>query len=181
MFADRPALFKGLVTLLLGIALVGAGCGGSSGDSGATTTPSESASGTSGSTAEPDVADADRADVRVITGWVDALRKGDTEASASFFAVPSTAENGPQLLEIESRRDALRFNESLPCGARLIAAGTEGDFTTATFKLTERPGGDCGAGTGGIASTSFQIEHGKIVEWRRVGTPASGSSGGSLS
>ena len=65
-----------------------------------------------------------------------------------------------------------RFNESLPCGARLIRAETAGDFTTATFHLTERPGpGLCGNGTGQTAQTSFVIRDGKIVEWRRVGLP----------
>jgi len=81
------------------------------------------------------------------------------------------AENGV-LIHIRSLDDARRFNESLPCGARLIRAETAGDFTTATFHLTERPGpGLCGNGTGQTAQTSFVIRDGKIVEWRRVGLP----------
>jgi hypothetical protein len=51
----------------------------------------------------------------------------------------------------------------------LKQAITEGDFTTATFKLTDRPGGDCGEGTGNLAQTSFEIKGGKITDWRRVG------------
>ena len=49
------------------------------------------------------------------------------------------AENGI-LIEIEDEDDALRFNASLPCGAELIGAETQGEFTTATFRLIERPG-----------------------------------------
>jgi limonene-1,2-epoxide hydrolase len=114
--------------------------------------------------------DAEPQAVAVIGAWVDALRRGDVEAAAEYFAIPSIAENGPLLTEIDSRADAVRFNESLPCGARLIRAETSGEFTTATFRLTERPGpGRCGAGTGETAKTTFVIRDGRIVEWRRVG------------
>lgn len=122
------------------------------------------------------------ADVEVIDGWVTALRHGNVDAASRYFAIPSTAENGPVLARIRSFDDARRFNESLPCGARLVRADSAGEFTTATFRLTERPGpGTCGAGVGGTAKTSFVIRDGKIVQWRRVGAaggapPAPGSS-----
>lgn len=120
--------------------------------------------------------DANPTDIQVINGWVTALRHGDVNAAAGYFAIPSVAENGPILLHIRSTEDAVRFNESLPCGARLIRADTTGPFTTATFSLTERPGpGSCGPGTGSTAKTSFVIRDGKIVQWRRVGA---GSGGG---
>ena len=46
--------------------------------------------------AAPKVAgDADPADVRVIDAWVTALRHGDVDAAAGYFAIPSVAENGP--------------------------------------------------------------------------------------
>ena len=117
----------------------------------------------------------------MIEDWSDALRQGDVEAAAGYFAIPSTAENGPLLTKIGSPEDAIAFNDSLPCGAEVISARTEGDLTTATFRLTDRPGGDCGTGIGGKASTSFDIQNGKIVEWRRIddgGGPAPGGAGG---
>ena len=142
----------------MAIALVGCGGGGSS----------------SGGSAEGIAGDAHPADVRVIDGWVTALRRGDVDAAARYFAIPSVAENGPLLLHIDSIDEARRFNESLPCGARLVRAQTQGQFTTATFRLTERPGsGICGPGTGEVAKTSFVIRDGKIVEWRRVGAGGS--------
>ena len=112
---------------------------------------------------------ADPADVRVIEEWSSTLRAGDVEGAAELFALPSVAEN-VIVVPIEDSEDARRFNASLPCGAELIRAETQGEFTTATFRLTERPGpGTCGAGAGQTAQTAFVIEDGRIAEWRRVG------------
>jgi limonene-1,2-epoxide hydrolase len=152
------AVALAMVPLLLALAA----CGG--GDSTSTSTATTSVSG-----------DANPADVQVIDGWVTALRHGDVKAAAGYFAIPSVAENGPVLLRIRSTEEAVRFNESLPCGARLVRADTAGDFTTATFRLTERPGrGSCGPGTGTVAKTSFVIRDGKITQWRRVGVGGGG-------
>jgi limonene-1,2-epoxide hydrolase len=133
----------------------------------------DSASGTTATSTIP--GDGNAADVQVIKAWVDALRQGDVDAAAGYFAVPSVAENGPILVRIRSTEDAVRFNQSLPCGARLIRAESAGEFTTATFRLTERPGpGSCGPGTGTVAKTSFVIRDGKIAQWRRVGAGGGG-------
>lgn len=122
-------------------------------------------------------AEADPEHVEVIAAWADTLRSGDVEGAAEYFALPSIAENGITF-DLETSEQAEAFNASLPCGARLIEAVTEGDFTTATFRLTERPGpGTCGGGAGNTAQTSFVIEGGKIVEWRRVGLPGEQSPG----
>lgn len=112
---------------------------------------------------------ADAKDAQVIDRWAQTLRRGDVDGAAGYFAIPSVAENGPQLVRISNRADARLFNASLPCGARLTRAEGEGDFTVATFRLTERPGpGTCGDGVGHAAHTAFVIEDGKIKEWRRV-------------
>ena len=152
-----------VLAVVLGLAVLAlVACGG--GDDGST-----AAGGSAGEVA----GNADAGDVEVIDGWVTALRRGDVEAAAGYFAIPSVAENGPLLVRIRSVDDARGFNESLPCGARLIRAETVGEFTTATFRLTERPGpGLCGPGTGGLAKTSFVIRDGEIVQWRRVGAGA---------
>lgn len=159
MFAHRSGLIKGLVTLVCAFALIAfSGCGGDD-------PPTSGDAALGAESASTDSADAD--DLEVIEGWSSALSEGDVEAAAAYFATPSTAENGV-VVEIESIEDAVRFNESLPCGAEVTAAETDGDLTIATFLLSERPGGGCGSGSGGEASTSFRIEDGKIVEWRRV-------------
>jgi hypothetical protein len=152
----------------IGIVVLLAGCGGGSFD------PGDSAHGIAGH--------ADPGDVRVIDGWVTALRHGDVGAAAGYFAIPSVAENGPTLVRIRSRADARRFNRSLPCGALLVRAETTGQFTTATFRLTERPGpGSCGDGAGQVARTSFVVRDGEIAEWRRVDAGAGGQAAPSQS
>ena len=115
---------------------------------------------------------ADPKSVEVIDEWAVALAHGDVDEAASFFAIPSVAENGPSSLRIKDRKDAVVFNESLPCGAKLIRAQEHAGFILATFRLTERPGpGECGDGTGSEASTAFRIEDGEIAEWRRIPAP----------
>jgi hypothetical protein len=163
------ALAALIATVGLLAGLLVAGCGGEDGET--TAAGADTGAESTDATAEPDVADADAGDVEVIEGWIGALSDGDTEAAAGYFAIPSTAENLTVLTKIGSKSAAVAFNESLPCGGELVAAETTGDFTTATFELTDRPGGDCGAGTGGEASTSFVIEDGKITDWRRVAGP----------
>jgi hypothetical protein len=161
-----PLLLRLLCLGLIALPIAGCGGGGDGTSSNAATvsTPNQGPA--------PKVAgNADPADVLVINGWVTKLRHGNVDAAAGYFAIPSVAENGV-LIHIRSLDDARHFNESLPCGARLIRAETVGDFTTATFHLTERPGaGLCGNGTGQTAQTSFVIRDGKIAEWRRVGLP----------
>jgi hypothetical protein len=84
-------------------------------------------------------------------------------------------ENGTPPIRITTRREARLFNRSLPCGARLLRAEAAGRFITATFRLTERPGGACGAGAGRTARTTFVIRDGKIAEWRRVSDQPQGT------
>lgn len=148
-----------MIALVAVAVLLLAGCGDSD-------DPTESPPG-----GDPATADADAGDLEVIEGWSRALSAGDVEGAAGYFAIPSTAENGGLRIEIRSRDDAVEFNESLPCGAKVVAARTAGEVTTATFLLSDRSGGDCGSGAGGEAATAFRIENGEIAEWQRVAVP----------
>lgn len=188
MFAHPVGFFKaGWMLAAVIVLLALAGCGGEGSEEGAgTSAEAESTTGgpdqeSAGSgAAEGDTSEADPEDLEVIDEWSASLSEGDVETAASYFATPSIAKNGPVLIEIRSQADAVEFNRTLPCGAEVISAQTAGDFTTATFRLSERPGGGCGPGAGGSASTSFVIEDGEIVEWRRVGE-GSPQDGGSAS
>jgi hypothetical protein len=112
-------------------------------------------------------------DVNIIRDWVQALAAGNVDKAASYFALPAIVANGTPPVRITTREQAREFNELLPCGARLIATARHGAYVYATFRLTNRVGGDCGAGTGGLAATAFLIRGSKIVEWRRLPNPGS--------
>jgi hypothetical protein len=105
----------------------------------------------------------------VIRAWAETLRRGDIAGAARFFAVPSVVANGTPPIVLSTRAEVRAFNSSLPCGAQLLRTSSSGRFTTAVFRLTERPGpGRCGTGTSHTARTTFVIRDGKIDEWRRV-------------
>jgi hypothetical protein len=151
-------------TLVLALALGVAGCGGSSGED----KPAKPRRAAGAPTAHA----AKAADVRVIRGWVDTLRAGRVAAAAAYFAVPALVENGTPLIRLRTRAQVRLFNQALPCGAKLLRTFASGRYVAATFRLTDRPGGNCGKGTGNEAATAFVIRAGKIAEWRRVPLPS---------
>lgn len=125
----------------------------------------------------------DHADVQVIEDWADALRSGDIAAASDLFAVPAVVANGTPPVTLSTQDDVIVFNQNLPCGAKLVKAVPDGDLIDATFRLTERPGGACGPGTGGLAGTAFKIENGKITQWMRlpdVGSPSDQAPSGPI-
>jgi hypothetical protein len=120
---------------------------------------------------------ADPRAVDVIRAWSDALRRGDVQGAARYFALPSVMINGADaagsavLITITTPGEAEAANSTLPCGARLISSDRRGRYINALFRLTGRPGpggSDCGGGVGQTARTNFVIAHGRIVEWIRA-------------
>jgi ketosteroid isomerase-like protein len=114
-------------------------------------------------------------DAGVIRDWAQALSAGDIAKAASYFALPAIVQNATPPVRITSRAQAREFNQLLPCGARLLMTARHGGYIYATFRLTNRVGGNCGSGIGGIAATAFRIHDGKITEWRRLPGPGQGS------
>jgi hypothetical protein len=170
-----------LATALTALALGAAACGG--GDDGdrrampaPTATPGSEEPATPERTAEPEStpraesAPPDPADVRIVRAWADTLRHGRVRAAARYFAIPSLVSNGTPPIKLETRAEAEFFNETLPCGARLIdTEPAPHGFFIATFRLTERPGpGECGSGTGETARTAFRVRDAHITDWLRV-------------
>jgi hypothetical protein len=119
---------------------------------------------------------ANPAAVKVIKAWSDALRRGDVNGAARYFALPSVMINGTGVgglalvTPIATRADAEAANASLPCGAEFISADQRGRYVNALFRLTNRPGpgGGCGRGVGQTARTNFVIAGGLIQEWIRA-------------
>jgi hypothetical protein len=152
-------------------ALILAGCG-SSAKHAASPPASSGGSGADGAPPPSVQAPADpkgRA-VKVISAWANTLRRGDADRAAAFFALPSVVvyRVGTQPLTIRTPAEAKAFNLALPCGAILADAVQAGRYVDATFRLVERPGGQCGSGAGQTARTAFVIHGGKILEWRRL-------------
>ncbi|HKP91843.1 MAG TPA: hypothetical protein VJT75_17885 [Thermoleophilaceae bacterium] len=117
-------------------------------------------------------APAEHRDAAVIRRWSDTLRSGDVAGAARLFAVPATVANGGAPQRLTTRAAIRGFNESLPCGARLLRTRHRSGYTVATFRLTRRRGAECGRGVGAIAATAFVVHRGRIREWLRV--PAGG-------
>jgi hypothetical protein len=112
---------------------------------------------------------ADRASTRVIRRWLAALNRGDVTRAAHFFALPSKFQNtGTPVLTVDSERERIAVNLSLSCGARAIQTGGAGRYTIVRFRLIERPGGDCGSGTGATARGAILVAGGRIREWYRL-------------
>jgi hypothetical protein len=105
---------------------------------------------------------------RVINAWLRALRHGDVKRAAHYFALPSKFQNVTPVLTVDSEQERIAINLALPCGAKAVAMGGAGAYTIVTFKLTKRPGGDCGSGVGGSARGAIRVQGGKITEWYRL-------------
>jgi limonene-1,2-epoxide hydrolase len=105
---------------------------------------------------------------RVIRAWLNALNHDDIERAASYFALPSKFQNGTPVLTVDSQQERIAVNLALPCGAKATEMRGAGDFTIVTFRLIDRPGGECGQGVGGRARGAIRVAMGKIVEWYRL-------------
>ena len=81
---------------------------------------------------------------RVINDWLKALRRGHIKRAAHYFALPSKFQNATPVLTVHTEQERIAVNMSLSCGAVATAMGGAGAYTIVTFRLTKRPGGDCG-------------------------------------
>lgn len=108
------------------------------------------------------------AQVAVVRGWLDDLRAGNVAAAARRFAVPSRFQNFNDIVFIRSARQARAVTASLPCGAKLTSAGAANGYVVYDARLTDRPGGGCGSGTGAVVRGAVLVRHGRMVEWYRL-------------
>jgi hypothetical protein len=110
-------------------------------------------------------ADASRS---VINRWLKQLRHGHVKAAAHYFALPSKFQNATPVLTVNTEQERIAVNTSLPCGAVATEMGGAGAYTIVTFRLTKRPGGDCGTGVGGTVRGAILVERRMIKEWYRL-------------
>jgi hypothetical protein len=105
---------------------------------------------------------------RVINNWLKALRRGDVKRAAHYFALPSKFQNATPVLTVNSEQERIAVNVSLSCGAVATEMGGAGVYTIVKFRLTKRPGGNCGTGVGGTVRGAIRVERRKIKEWYRL-------------
>jgi hypothetical protein len=169
---------------VLGLTAALAGCGGGAGTPAKPTSPQTGSAGAtpSGSAARsvgatPSVGAGPAAGrepparaVAVIRDWSRALAGGDVQAAARYFATPSVIQLDPTEPSVTLRTPAAAraANMALPCGASLLGSRVVDGYIDALFLLGNRPGGDCGTGTGQTARVAFVIESGRISDWRRI-------------
>jgi hypothetical protein len=135
--------------------------------------PTPSPTATPDPTPEPEGGPVTAEEKRIIRGWSEELRRGHVAAAARYFTVPSLVSNATGGADrLRSRADVQQFNATLPCGAQLMKTRRSVKrFVIGTFRLTERPGGSCGAGTGALAEVAFLIRHHHINQWVRLADP----------
>jgi hypothetical protein len=112
--------------------------------------------------------DAPAPEEAVVRGWLEALSAGRVAQAARLFAVPSRFQNFSTVARIRTPRQALAVTASLPCGAEVTEIGGAEGFVIYEAELTDRPGGDCGQGVGGVVRGAVRVEDGRMTEWYRL-------------
>lgn len=107
-------------------------------------------------------------DVAVVRRWLDELRRGEVAQAAELFDLPARFQNLGTVAILETFPQALAVTRSLPCGARMTAAGGANGFVVYEAELTDRPGGACGQGVGGVVRGAVLVRDGHMVEWYRL-------------
>ena len=102
----------------------------------------------------------------VLEGWAQAVREGNPDRAARYFAVPAIVAQS-MTVELQTREQVRKFNDELPCGARLLEVQHDGRYVVGTFRLTGRPGRSC-ASEGQLVRVAFVIRQRHFTEWRQV-------------
>jgi SnoaL-like domain len=109
----------------------------------------------------------------VVRAWSQALNTGDNEAAADLFAPGAEVIQGVSF-RLKTKRQAIAFNEALPCSGEIVELVSDGDRVRATFRLGDRPESRCDA-PGAEVEAAFRVEAGKIVLWHQL--PSTGEGG----
>ena len=102
----------------------------------------------------------------VLEGWAAAVRRNDPDGAARYFAVPAIVAQS-MTVELQTREQVRKFNDELPCGARLLEVQHDGRYVVGTFRLTQRAGRTCPT-EGQLVRVAFVIRARHFTEWRQV-------------
>ena len=75
----------------------------------------------------------------MLAGWAAALRHGDPDRAARYFAVPAIVAQS-MTVQLQTREQVRKFNDELPCGAKLLEVQHDGRYIVGTFRLTAARG-----------------------------------------
>jgi limonene-1,2-epoxide hydrolase len=103
----------------------------------------------------------------VVRAWSQELNQGDNQAAAKLFAPGAEVIQAGMTFRLNTRAQAVAWNQALPCSGEIISIKTKGDLTTATFVLGDRPKSKCD-GPGQRATAIFRVRKGKIVLWHQT-------------
>jgi limonene-1,2-epoxide hydrolase len=103
----------------------------------------------------------------VVRAWSHELNTGDNEAAAKLFAPGAEVVQAQMELKLQTLKQAIAWNASLPCSGRIVSIKTDGDTATATFVLGNREKSACD-GPGRRATALFRVRKGKIVLWHQT-------------
>ena len=103
----------------------------------------------------------------VLEGWAAAVRAGDAHRAARYFALPAIVAQ-TMVVELQTFEQVKRFNDELPCGARLLEVQHDGRYVVGTFRLTQRAGRTSCMTAGQLVRVAFVIRARHFTEWRQV-------------
>jgi hypothetical protein len=113
---------------------------------------------------------AKRSPEQVARAWSAALDRGDNDAAASLFADGARIVQNGELV-LRRHDDAVRWNESLPCGGTIVSISPRGATDVlVVFRLADRPNHSCDA-PGSDAAALFRVRDGEIVLWHQTAVP----------
>src|SRR6266516_3862474 len=75
----------------------------------------------------------------VVRAWSQELNTGDNEDAAKLFAPGAEIVQAGTTLRLDTQAEAIAWNAALPCSGRIVSITTNGDTTSATFILGDRP------------------------------------------
>ena len=103
----------------------------------------------------------------VVRAWSQELNTGDNADAAKLFAPGAEIVQAGTTLRLDTQAEALAWNAALPCSGRIVSIKTNGDTTSATFILGDRPKRTCD-GPGQRATAIVRVQKGKIVLWHQT-------------
>jgi hypothetical protein len=105
---------------------------------------------------------------RVVRRWAAAVRHADFARAADLLTVPALVQYASPVVRLPTRALVIGWNASLPCGATVSHVAGANGFAIVDFRLTRRPGADCGTGVGATARGAILVRDGHIAEWYRL-------------